>query len=267
MAVVKQIVCIKWGSRYGATYVNRLYGMVSRNITLPFTFTVLTDDPRGLRPEVRHAPIPDVGVPMPHGVPGKWPKSALWGEELAGLKGPVLFMDLDIVVLRSLDEFFEYGEADDVILARNAAKPFHRLGQTSLFRFPVGKLAPILHAFKDDPQGVGAKYRYEQNYVTLTVPGGVRFWPRRWVRHFRIQCVPIFPFNLFISPKKPVAAKVVIFAGSLNPPDAVAGRWSRNSPSRSVYDHLVNVIKNRLGYKGVRSYVRPTRWVEEEWRD
>ena len=32
----------------------------------------------------------------------------------------------------------EYGDPSDVILARNWAKPLQRLGQTSVFRFPVG---------------------------------------------------------------------------------------------------------------------------------
>ena len=32
-APVKQVLCIKWGTRYGAEYVNRIYGMVSRNLT------------------------------------------------------------------------------------------------------------------------------------------------------------------------------------------------------------------------------------------
>ncbi|WP_299823396.1 glycosyl transferase [uncultured Jannaschia sp.] len=263
----KQILCIKWGNRYSPDYVNRLYGMVARNITPPFTFTVLTDDAHGLRPEVRHAPIPDVGVEMPHGVPGKWPKAALWANELSDLKGPVLFVDLDVVILRSLDEFFDYGNPEDVFLSRNAAKPFHRIGQTSLFRFPVGKLEPILEKFRTDPQAVGAKYRYEQNYVTSNAPGGVRFWPRSWVKHFRIQCVPLFPLNLIMAPKKPKSAKVIIFAGHLNPPDAIAGRWNRKEEHRSVRNHLKDVRRNRLGYKAVRSYVHPTKWVEEAWRD
>ena len=264
---MKQVVCIKWGDRYGATYVNRLYGMVSRNITPPFRFVVLTDDPRGLRPEIESAPIPDITAPMPKGVPGKWPKAALWSANLAGLTGPFLFMDLDVIILRSLDDFFEYGEEDDIILARNAAKPFHRLGQTSLFRAPVGKLTLLLQAFQQDPQKIGELYRYEQNYVTKNAPGGVRFWPRSWVRHFRIQCVPIFPLNLIFEPPKPKRAKVVIFPGKLNPPDAIAGRWDKKATYRTVRDHLAYVWAYRLGYQGLRRYVRPVTWVETAWRE
>ncbi|MCK0168855.1 glycosyl transferase [Jannaschia sp. S6380] len=258
---------MKWGTKYGPEYVNRLYGMIARNITPPFSVTVLTDDPRGLRPELRSATIPDVGVDMPKGVPGKWPKSALWGKELAGLSGPVLFMDLDVVVTGSLDDFFSHGDPDEVILSRNAAKPFHRLGQTSLFRFPVGKLAPMQQKFRDDPQGMGERYRYEQNYVTQNAPGGVTFWPRQWVRHFRIQCVPTFPLNFFLAPPRPRNARVVIFAGHLNPPDAIAGRWNRKEEARTIGQHIRHALTARKGYKGLRSYVKPTPWVAEAWRE
>jgi hypothetical protein len=40
----KQFICINWGTKYGADYVNRLYGMVARNTTPPFTFTCFTDN-------------------------------------------------------------------------------------------------------------------------------------------------------------------------------------------------------------------------------
>ena len=41
-----------------------------------------------------------------------------------------------------------------MILARNPNTPFEKLGQTSLFRFPVGKLAPLREMFLADPQGI-----------------------------------------------------------------------------------------------------------------
>ena len=32
--VDKRVICIRWGQKYGTDYVNRLYGMVARNISL-----------------------------------------------------------------------------------------------------------------------------------------------------------------------------------------------------------------------------------------
>lgn len=268
MTRTKQVICISWGTKYGAAYVNRLYGMVARHITPPFTFTCFTDTRDGVRPEVQLRELPPLPCEMPRNTPGKWPKSRLWGRELGGLSGPVLFIDLDVVVTGSLDDFFTYGDPDRVILAHNAAKPFHRLGQTSIFRFPVGKLAPLQAILAEDPQGIGQRYRYEQYFVTKNAPGGVDLWPRAWVRHFRIQCVRPFPLNLVTQPRKPRDARVVIFAGDLNPADAVAGRWSPDHPADlSIGEHLAHVRRTGGGFKALRSYVKPTGWVRDAWSE
>ena len=93
----KQIICINWGTKYGADYVNRLYGMVSRNITPPFTFTCFTDNSDGFRSEVDAVPLPELDFELPMTQKGIWPKCRLWSEKLADLTGPVLFLDLDLV--------------------------------------------------------------------------------------------------------------------------------------------------------------------------
>jgi hypothetical protein len=112
---VKQFICINWGTKYGADYVNRLYGMV----------------------------------------------------------------------------------------ARNPSNPLEKLGQTSVYRFPVGKLLPLLERFAKSPLEIAEQYKYEQRYVTRNAPGGVKFWPKSWVLHFRQQCRRTFPFNYFKVSKLP----------------------------------------------------------------
>ncbi|CUH77290.1 hypothetical protein TRM7557_01300 [Tritonibacter multivorans] len=266
--MTKQVICINWGTRYGAAYINRLYGMVARNITPPFRFVCFTDVTEGVHEAVECKPLPDLRGAHPERTIGKWGKSRLWETGLGGLEGPVLFIDLDVAIVSSLDPFFDFGDPDDVVLAHNAAKPFHRLGQTSLYRFPVGKLAPILEIYAADPQGVADKYRFEQHFVTKNAPGGIKFWPRAWVRHFRIQCLPRFPMNYFVTPKRPGGdAKVVIFAGSLNPTDAIAGRWHKDEAVVGPWAHIKRCWKARAKFSAYRRYLRPARWIEEVWRE
>src|SRR5882757_6595563 len=83
--VTKQVVCVKWGIKYDATYVNRLYAMVRRNLTPPFRFVCLTDSRAGIRPEVECFDLPELGCPHPEGTSGKWKKVVLWGREVPGL--------------------------------------------------------------------------------------------------------------------------------------------------------------------------------------
>ena len=86
----------------------------------------------------------------------------------------------------------------EIILARNPNTALERLGQTSIFRFPVGKLLPLQEKFLADPQAVADTYQFEQRYVTREAPGGIRFWPAPWVRHFRFHCARPLPLNFFL---------------------------------------------------------------------
>jgi hypothetical protein len=264
----RQIISIKWGTKYGAAYVNRLYGMVARNLTPPFTFTCFTDDESGLREEIRCLPLPDLPCDLPVGTKGIWNKARLWSETLGDLSGPVLYLDLDVVITGSLDEFFHFGDEDEVILARHTRRPFERLGQTSVYRFPVGKLTPLKATFLANPQCVADAYKFEQRFVTRNAPGGVKFWPRSWVRHFRYDCVRFFPLNYFQPPSLPAKAKIVIFPGPLNPPDAVEGRWRQDWPTRRPLAHLCSAF-TKSRQEGIvdhfRHYALPCPWVADHW--
>ncbi|MFG6457944.1 glycosyl transferase [Roseateles sp. BYS96W] len=269
---MKQIVCVKWGTGYGPEYVNRLYGMVSRHITGPFRVVCLTDDRAGIRAEVECFDLPELGVPHPERTAGKWRKQVLWGETVPGLEGVALFIDLDSVIVGSLDPYFEFGNEDDVICARNWARPLARLGQTSVFRFKVGANAHLLKNFRADPQGVADKYGFEQHYVTASVTGGIKFWPESWTRHFRLHCMPAFPLNYFVTAHCPKDALIVTFPGGPNPDDVLMGCWNKNVPPyRTRLQHLMALFSgprvDEKRWRHLRRYVLPVPWIAEAWKD
>ncbi|MEO1549927.1 MAG: glycosyl transferase [Pseudomonadota bacterium] len=265
----RQVICIRWGTKYGADYVNRLYGMVARNITPPFRFACITDTSLGLRPEIDVVDLPELGCEMPTGTLGIWGKSRLWAAELGSLSGPALFIDLDVVITGSLDGFFEVGAPEDVILARNPNTPFEKMGQTSIFRYPIGGLTELRAAFQADPQGIADEYKFEQRYVTRNAPGGAKFWPRGWVSLFKWHCIPPVPLNYFQAPKLPQKTKVVIFPGPLNPPDALAGRWREKSPHLPPMAHIAAGLRGERREslsKHLRHYLKPAPWIADHWR-
>ena len=268
---MKQMICVKWGKGYGTEYANRLYGMARRNTTGPFRLVCLTDDPSGLRPEIDAFPLPELGCEHPKRTMGKWRKQVLWGADipaLTGLEGPVLFVDLDTVIVDNIDDYFTYGDPDRVYLARNWSKPLHRLGQTSVFRYPVGRYPEVLEKFRADPQGVADREGFEQHHVTHTVPGGIEFWPESWTRLFRLHCVPTFPLMYFQQAKLPPDAKMVTFAGGPNPSDVQLGRWEPDQPEfPSPADHLRRLFKAERPWRHLRRYVVPVDWIDRHWRD
>lgn len=272
MDTTKNVVCVKWGALYGADYVNRMYAMVARHITPPFRVVCLTDDRTGIRPEVECFDLPELGCAHPVGTMGKWRKQILWGRTVPGLSGVALFIDLDSVIVGSLDDYFSYGSPDDVILARNWALPFRKQGQTSVFRYPVGGNPHILDDFRANPQAIADKYQFEQHYVTAAAKGGIKFWPEEWTRHFRLHCLPKFPLRYFMTARLPPKAKIVTFPGGPNPDDVQVGRWNKKVPAhRGRWEHFMatfgdeRVDKKR--WRHVQRYVLPVPWIAEHWRE
>lgn len=274
-AKTKQIICINWGTKYGAPFINRLYGMVARHVTPPFRFVCFTDSTAGVRPEVECHDLPPLDCALPVGSPGIWQKARLWGPRLANLQGPVLFLDLDLVITGSLDRFFDYGNPEDVVLSRNQIwslgrfGQFERLGQTSVFRFPVGALQPLQQRFMADPQGTADRYRFEQRLVTSSAPGGAKFFPKSWVRHFRQNCVQPFPLNFFLPPKLPAQASIIIFPGGTHPTHVMEGRWGQDGVHLSRLDHIRQAFSPAFKggrFRHLRHYMMPPAWVKEHWR-
>ena len=86
---------MKWGTLYGPEYVNRLYSMVKKNLTYDFKMVCFTDDTSGIDDEVDCYDIPEMNLRTD--IPERmWKKIATFKEDLYGLKGRAIFLDLDL---------------------------------------------------------------------------------------------------------------------------------------------------------------------------
>jgi len=268
---MKQVVCMKWGTVYGPEYVNVMYGMLRRNVTGEFTLICFTDDTTGVRSEVKCMPLPTLDCEIPPDVPGKWPKIALWGKELGGLSGTALFIDLDSVIVANIDDYFTYGDLAKVYVARNWVRLIGKHGQTSVFRFPIGGNSYMLENLQADSVNVSRKYRFEQNYVTAGVKGGVKFWPHKWTKHFGIHCMGIWPLRWLRPAVLPQDAKIVTFPGPPKPPDAILGQFTKKTPHVSRREYLKWVLEQRRTDRRWRRllhrFLFPAEWVKEHWRE
>jgi hypothetical protein len=243
---MKQILCMKWGDRYPAEYVNRLYAMVQRHTTPPLRFICMTDDATGLDAGIEAWDCPAVDVPEPHCHRG-WRKIGLWAEELGDLSGNVLFLDLDIVITGSLDAFFTYAPESTYCVMRNWSTPSRRIGNTSVYRFTVGSHPYLLGNLLADPMGMIEKYRISQQYISGEI-SEMTFWPDAWCVAFKTHCVPPWPLRWCLAPRQPAGAKVVIFPGHPDPHEAMRGQWPVSAWPKKLY-----------------KTIRPARWIESHW--
>ena len=245
---MRQIVCMKWGTLYSADYVNRLYSMVRRNLSGDFRFVCLTDDPAGITNEVECFDCPEVDIPSRHCNRG-WRKVSLWAEHVEGLEpGDALFIDLDVVITGSLDEFFEV-EGDFIVCFNWSTGEERRIGNTSIYRFRVGSHPYLLSTLLEKTDEVLETYPNSQTYISKTVqPEAMSFWPDGWCHSFKVHCVPAGLKRWRFDPVLPKGSKIVVFPGVPNPHEAAAGHWP--AP----------------WYKKFYKHIRPAKWVTEHWR-
>ena len=248
------IVTLKWGTRYGAEYVNRLFAAVSRNLSRPFRFICFTDDKAGLTDKITIFPIPEVDLP-PRWINTGWRKLCLFQKGLP-INGSSLFLDLDIVVTGSLDDFFSFTPdkipiiRDPVTLARKLFPKGPPVGNSSVFRFTANEDGFVFEQFLREKEWALANFRPPQSYLTHCIRPRMTFWPEGWVVSFKVHCLPPWPVNLFRTAKLPAGAKIVIFHGHPDPDEARDGRWS---------------LEKKPAWKKIYKYTRPTPWIREYW--
>jgi hypothetical protein len=243
-----QILCMKWGPLYSAEYVNKLYGMVKRNISSPFRFVCLTDNSEDIDSEVECYPCPEIELPEQVRNKG-WRKLTTYAPStyLYDLKGVWLFLDLDVVITGSLDPFFSYEPNKDFVVMRNWSQPKKNIGNTSVYRFHIGKLTYILDQLLENQTELLKTYSNSQTYISRTVKEIV-YWPDSWCILFKVQCIPAWPQRFWKAPVLPQHTRVVAFPGNPNPHEAEVGNWP---------------VKRKI--KRLYKYIRPTNWIREYW--
>jgi hypothetical protein len=236
------VLCMKWGTKYGAEYVNRLYAMVERHLQGEFRFVCLTDNSMGVRPEVECMPLPSLDLAP--GADRGWPKLTTFKADLHGLRGTALFVDLDIVIVGDIAPFFE--QPGEFLIIKDWKRPWRLTGNSSVYRFRIGAHADVLQHFVRNQEEVRRRYRNEQEYLShaMAERGRLAYWPTEWCRSFKYHCIPFWPSNYWREPVLPSTARIVIFHGEINPPDAIAGRRNRRW-----------------------RFVKPAPWVARHWTE
>ena len=92
---------MKWGTKYGCDYVNRLASGVRRYLKMPHQFVCFTEDAKGIDRRVLIKDLPATSWK------GWWNKIILFSAE-AGLVGKILYIDLDTVITGSLADIASY---------------------------------------------------------------------------------------------------------------------------------------------------------------
>lgn len=253
------VVCMKWGSKYGPHYVNILRAMVRRHLSRPHRFVCLTDDRRGVHPDIECFDLPE-GLPealrpmrgehrgdVPRSMPSLpergWLKISLFRPTIGNLTGTTLYLDLDVVIIDDIDPLIDHPGRFCISHDWTWRGMRPETGNSSVMRFEIGAHREVYETFVGNWRSIVAQHRNDQWFVSAMMRERT-FWPLPWCVSFKRHCVPPAPLQLIREPSPPEGARIVIFHGRPDPPDAAAGRsgkWHR--------------------------CLRPAPWILHHWRD
>lgn len=154
------VICVKWGDKYSAEFVNKLYNMVKRNLARDFDFYCYTEDPTDIRSEVKIIPI--------HSDLEKW---WLKIDMLGHFNDPrgqtnILF-DLDIVIINPLNKLLQY--------TPNHLSVLHAVWREGK-EFPNGKVFTRPAGYKQPLYNPDTIFRTGQDRYTTKYNSSIMVW-------------------------------------------------------------------------------------------
>ena len=213
------VVCVKWGSKYGPEYVNILQAMVKKNLSLPHRFICFTDNNNGLNSDIETFPLNETQLE------GWWHKLTLFKSDLFGLTGRILYLDLDVIIIDSIDEMFlNYKEGFVIIKDWNSrATVFYN---SSVFLYNIGELSDVWNNFNTENYKNKMTNGGDQIWITKQMPNAT-LWPDAWCKSFKYHC----------QDEIPKGSKIIVFHGQPNPPDAIIGKVRRYPAAPWIGDY------------------------------
>jgi hypothetical protein len=175
------VICLKWGNKYSAEYVNKLYAMVSRNISFDFEFVCFTENPAGIDKAIRIEPLPKLPVQ------GWWFKPWFFSKDLPIKEGTILYLDLDLIVFKNIDKLFHYKQECDFVIIRDfnrqIRKDWDRMN-SSVFRFTAQSLTTVYDEFERTIQQSVKRFHGDQDFMYKVIKKH-EFWPDEWIQSYK----------------------------------------------------------------------------------
>lgn len=132
------IVCVlRSGGKvgYDATWVEKLYSAVRRHVTIPNRFVCLSD----VDVCCERIPLNDTGK-------GFWSKLQLFKPNM--FTGPVLYIDLDTVICKNIDDIIKRVQGEQFVMWVETDKQIH----SSALMYWNGDFSNIWNKYKENPE-------------------------------------------------------------------------------------------------------------------
>jgi len=243
------IVCFLWNDgirNYLPDHVNRLAEMIVKHMDRPHRFICITDEEDGFSDAVELFKLPDnarwtLGLLNPTGskkgrLPSSYRRLWLFSEEAKALGDRILMLDVDCLIVNSLDPIFDFTEdfvgwrpRSEETTKVKANVPYKRIGGgTWLLR--TGSMTHIWDNFSE--KGIEAARE-----------DGWRGSDQAWLSYNLAKDCMVFPDEIGIYhtqdgakhwEETPEDARIIHFNGKVNP-------WDEDAQSRPWFCRLIGV--------------------------
>ncbi len=174
------VICLKHGTKYGPEYVNNLYNMIQRHLTVPFRFVCFTEDTVGLNPSIEIKPLDGPKLK------GWWWKPYLFKQGHFANGDTNLFFDLDMVIIKNIDNIAQYLPNNFVGL-RDVGRVFQRgndrLG-SAVMKWPANQYSEIWTQLESNPQ-YATQFHGDQDYIWCFHRENIKFFPDKWIMSYK----------------------------------------------------------------------------------
>lgn len=177
MSTKKTVVCLKYGDKYSSDYVNKLRSMTARHCSYDHDFVCFTDNRSGIDSDIVTIPLKTYDD-----IHGWWYKTFLFDPSY-GLRGTLLFMDLDVVIFNGIDKFFDYSPSEFCV-SRGFRKDNKNGMNSSCFRFVSGTYSYIYEDFMMDRNAIMKRLHGDQDWFQEKIHDHV-FWPDDWLMSYK----------------------------------------------------------------------------------
>ena len=173
------VLCVRFGTKYGREYVERLRNMAARHIKLPYEFVCLTDDINPIE-GVRSIVQPLAGY---HRL--WWHKVHMFDAGLP-LSGRILYFDLDIIICADVEKLIQ-GSGNKFLGIRDFNRKFHpgwNILNSSVMSWLHGQHSYIFEDFKRDPLHA-QKLLGDQDWIWRVAKQKITFWPDDVIQSYK----------------------------------------------------------------------------------
>lgn len=175
------VVCLKHGTKYNAHYVNVLYNMISRHLTVPYDFYCFTENPAGLNFQIKVKELP-----TSLSLTGWWWKPYLFKQGHFPDGDEILFFDLDMVIVNSIDAIANYMPGQFSGL-RDVGRVWRRYPEklgSAVMKWPANQYSNIWNKIEEDKKSIH-RFFGDQDWIWHCYKDQIKFFPDEWIRSYK----------------------------------------------------------------------------------